>query len=103
MRVEACNSADFKGVADLLDQRRLLIDDRDVVVLAGEMARDAGTDLAGTAADDLPELSSNGRADKLLPMETAQHFTLAVQGQQLHPPEPGGPGSVHDAWFILQN
>src|SRR3546814_13970503 len=60
-RGEACNGADFQGVADLLDQRRLLIDDRDVVVLAGEMARDAGTDLAGPADDDLHELSSTDR------------------------------------------
>ena len=55
MRGMADDSLDVQAVADAPDQFRRLVDDRDVVVLHRQIARDIGPDLSGAAYDDLHE------------------------------------------------
>ena len=41
-----------KSFRDLADQRRILVDNRDIVIFSRKVLSDAGTDLTGTADDN---------------------------------------------------
>ena len=100
VRGEADERADVEGVADLLRQRRRLLDDGDVVVAVGQIAGDVEADLPGSANDEF-----HGRARPFRPSPPgwrlraglllfgtldAQGLELAMQRRAFHADERGG-------------
>jgi hypothetical protein len=86
-------AANIECFADLSDQAGLLVNDRDVVILARQMLSDAGAHLAG-AADHHFHAAVSAGLGRPLPLSNAQRFELAMQGRTLHADETRRAGDI---------